>query len=151
MLCSVLCSQRLCTQITLCTGTESQSFPAWAEGRLCHVPILHNACTCDLEAAFTGVRWQNSLKDLGGLEMTLGSACCCKLQIQWNFSVPCKGPMSFLYLHHPELSAKAGAMLCFSALAQMKKVLSHPISSVCWLAAPPLQLGYRKHQQQPWN
>lgn len=34
----------------------------------------------------------------GGLEMTQGRENCCKLQMQFNFSVLCKGPTIFAYI-----------------------------------------------------
>lgn len=48
--------------------------------------------------------------------------------------------MIFLYQHHPELTAKAEAMLCSSAPGQVKKFLFHPYAR-CQLAGSTISTG----------
>lgn len=143
MICSMLCSLRLCTQITLTNLSVYwlfcvQCFSTWAEGSLAGCATFPSYTTpADVilrEFSFVfgdKITWRT----WEGLEVTLGGEYCCKVQMQREeYSIIsvylCRGSMIFLYLHHPEFTAKAGPMLCSSAIVQMKKVLFHPISKV---------------------
>lgn len=137
MICWMLFSQRLCTQITVTNipvywQEKLSAFVHGPRGAWQAVPCFYltqclqvwswGSFHCCLVAKFPeelGEAWKWHWEV--NIAVSYG---------QYNFSLLCKGPTIFLYLHHPELIAKAEAMLCSSALVQVKMVLFHPLSKV---------------------